>query len=69
LSLFGGVLGIIVGMGASVALSYFGGWETLVSSRAILLACGVSVAIGVFFGFQPANKAAKLNPIEALRYE
>ena len=69
LSLLGGALGIIVGVGASYALSYFGGWETLVSSGAILLACGVSAAIGVFFGFQPANKAAKLNPIEALRYE
>ncbi|MCH7916208.1 MAG: ABC transporter permease [Deltaproteobacteria bacterium] len=69
LSLFGGFLGIIVGMGASYALSYFGGWETMVSPGAVLLACGVSVAIGVFFGFHPAEQAAKLNPIEALRYE
>ncbi len=69
LSLFGGVLGIIVGMGASVALSYFGGWETVVSPSTVLLACGVSAAIGVFFGFHPAEQAAKLNPIEALRYE
>jgi macrolide transport system ATP-binding/permease protein len=69
LSLFGGVLGILVGIGASYALSYFGGWETLVSMGAILLACGVSAAIGIFFGFHPAKQAAKLNPIEALRYE
>ena len=69
LSLFGGAVGIIVGMGASVALSYFGGWETLISPGAVLLACGVSAAIGVFFGFHPAERAAKLNPIEALRYE
>jgi putative ABC transport system permease protein len=69
LSLFGGLLGIIVGMGASYALSYFGGWETMVSPGAVLLACGVSAAIGVFFGFHPAEQAAKLNPIEALRYE
>ena len=69
LSLFGGLLGIIVGMGASYALSYFGGWETMVSPGAVLLACGVSAAIGIFFGFHPAEQAAKLNPIEALRYE
>jgi putative ABC transport system permease protein len=69
LSLFGGALGIIVGMGASVALSYFGGWETVVSPSAVLLACGVSAAIGVFFGFHPVERAAKLNHIEALRYE
>jgi macrolide transport system ATP-binding/permease protein len=69
LSLLGGAMGIIVGMGASYALSYFGGWETLVSLGAILLACGVSAAIGIFFGFHPAEQAAKLNPIEALRYE
>jgi len=69
LSLFGGVLGVVVGIGASYALSYFGGWETMVSPGAVLLACGVSAAIGVFFGFHPAEQAAKLNPIEALRYE
>ncbi len=69
LSLLGGGMGIIAGIGASYALSYFGGWETLVSPGSILLACGVSGAIGVFFGFHPAAQAAKLNPIEALRYE
>ena len=69
LSLLGGAMGIIVGVGASYALSQFGGWETLISPGSILLACGVSAAIGVFFGFHPAAQAAKLNPIEALRYE
>ena len=69
LSLLGGAMGIIVGVGASYALSHFGGWETLISPGSILLACGVSAAIGVFFGFHPAAQAAKLNPIEALRYE
>ncbi|MFQ5849002.1 MAG: ABC transporter permease [Candidatus Binatia bacterium] len=69
LSLFGGAMGIIVGIGASYALSHFGGWETLISPGAILLAAGVSAAIGIFFGFHPAERAARLNPIEALRYE
>ncbi len=69
LSLLGGAMGIMVGIGASYTLSYFGGWETLISPGSILLACGVSAAIGVFFGFHPASQAAKLNPIEALRYE
>ncbi|MEE9145440.1 MAG: ABC transporter permease [Candidatus Binatia bacterium] len=69
LSLLGGAMGIIVGVGASYALSHFGSWETLISPGSILLACGVSAAIGVFFGFHPAAQAAKLNPIEALRYE
>ncbi len=69
LSLLGGVVGIVVGIIASYGFSYFGGWETLISVGSILLACGVSAAIGVFFGFHPAAQAAKLNPIEALRYE
>jgi macrolide transport system ATP-binding/permease protein len=69
LSILGGAMGIILGMGASYALSYFGGWQTLVSPGAVLLACGVSAGIGVFFGFHPAEQAARLNPIEALRYE
>jgi len=56
LSLFGGLLGIIVGMGASYALSYFGGWETMVSPGSVLLACGVSAAIGVFLAsIQPSG--------------
>jgi len=69
LSLLGGITGILVGIGASYVISYFGGWETLVSPGAVLLACGFSAAIGIFFGYHPAEKAATLNPIEALRYE
>jgi len=69
LCLLGGMIGILMGIGASYVISYFGGWETLVSAESVLLACGFSAAIGIFFGYHPAEKAAALNPIEALRYE
>jgi macrolide transport system ATP-binding/permease protein len=69
LSLLGGTIGVIVGVGASLCLSYFAQWEIVISSGSLLLAFLFSAAIGVFFGFQPAERAARLNPIEALRYE
>ena len=69
LSLIGGVVGIAVGLGGAEALSYFAEWRTLVSTQAIAIAFGFAAAIGIFFGFYPARKAARLDPIEALRYE
>jgi putative ABC transport system permease protein len=69
LSLIGGVVGIAVGLGGAGALSYFAEWRTLVAPEAIGLAFGFAAAVGVFFGFYPARKAARLDPIEALRYE
>jgi putative ABC transport system permease protein len=69
LSLIGGVIGIAVGVGGAEALSYFAEWRTLVAPQAIGLAFGFAAAVGVFFGFYPARKAARLDPIEALRYE
>jgi putative ABC transport system permease protein len=69
LSLIGGVIGIGLGLGATYAIAYLAEWRTLVNSQAILLAFVFSAAVGVFFGFYPARKAARLDPIEALRYE
>ena len=69
ISFLGGGIGILLGMGISRVVSKIGGWETIVSTQSILLAFGFSVAIGIFFGYYPANKAANLNPIDALRYE
>ncbi|KAB2854978.1 MAG: FtsX-like permease family protein, partial [Bauldia sp.] len=69
LSAFGGTLGILTGIGASKLMTHFNGWPTLVSTNAIVIAFVFSAAVGIFFGFYPARKAARLDPIEALRYE
>ncbi|GAB7027911.1 ABC transporter permease [Geotalea toluenoxydans] len=69
LTFFGGVIGIALGIGGATAVSSLVGWPTLVSFQAIALAVFFSAAVGIFFGFYPAKKAAALNPIDALRYE
>jgi putative ABC transport system permease protein len=69
LSLIGGVMGVGAGLLGSYAIAYFAEWRTLLQFDAILLAFGFSAAVGIFFGFYPARKAAGLNPIDALRYE
>ncbi len=69
LTLTGGILGIILGVLLSKVISGFAGWPVFVSAGAILLAFSFSAAVGIFFGFYPARKAANLNPVEALRYE
>jgi putative ABC transport system permease protein len=69
LCFLGGLLGIAVGMGGAKALSVFAGWDTQVAMGAVYAALGFSVAIGLFFGIWPAQRAARLSPIEALRYE
>ncbi|MDM8568665.1 ABC transporter permease [Thiotrichales bacterium HSG1] len=67
LSLTGGALGIGLGIFASYLVCWFNEWQFLISNFAILLGVGVSSIVGIFFGFYPAYKAAKLNPITALR--
>ncbi|MEY4924994.1 MAG: Macrolide export ATP-binding/permease protein MacB [Verrucomicrobiota bacterium] len=69
LSVMGGTLGILLGVGSSQLISRLNGWPVLISTSAIFGAVAFSAAIGVFFGFYPARKAAQLDPIEALRYE
>ncbi len=69
LTFFGGLVGIILGWIASLAVSQFAGISTSVSFMAIALAFGVAAVIGIVFGYYPARKAARMNPIEALRYE
>ena len=69
LSLIGGTVGIFFGIGGARLISKLAGWRTLVSPDAILLAFFFAASVGIFFGIYPARKAARLNPIEALRYE
>jgi putative ABC transport system permease protein len=65
----GGTLGILIGMGSSTVLSRVAQWPTLISPEIVALSFFFSAAVGIFFGFYPARKAARLDPIEALRYE
>jgi len=69
LSLAGGAIGVALGFAASLAVSHIMGWTAVVTSEAVLMSFGFAAAVGVFFGFYPARKAAALDPIAALRYE
>jgi putative ABC transport system permease protein len=69
LALVGGVLGITLGVGGAAALAYFAQWPVLVEPGVVLLSFLVAAGVGVFFGYYPALKASRLDPIEALRYE
>jgi putative ABC transport system permease protein len=69
LSVTGGVMGILFGVAASVTITRLLGWNILISMPAVMAAVVFSMAVGIFFGFYPARKAAMLDPIEALRFE
>ena len=69
LSLLGGLFGVALGIGGSHLIAQTGDWPVLIEPQAIMMAVGFSAAVGVFFGFYPARKASKLDPIDALRYE
>jgi putative ABC transport system permease protein len=69
LSVVGGAIGMLAGIAASSLISRLAGWPVSIGGGAVAMAFGFSAAVGVFFGFYPARKAASLDPIEALRYE
>ncbi len=65
----GGIAGILLGVGIAELLSHLAEWTVKVTPFSVLLACGFSILIGLVFGVYPARQAARLDPIEALRYE
>ena len=67
--LIGGAIGVVLGVTAGILLSKLLGYPASPSISAIIISLGFSMSIGIFFGYYPANKAAKMNPIDALRYE
>ena len=69
LSAIGGVIGVIAGVGGAALVANLAGWPVLIEPLALVIAVAFSAAVGVFFGFYPARKAAHLDPIDALRYE
>jgi putative ABC transport system permease protein len=69
LSLVGGLIGVVVGISGAYIFGELGEMRTVIVPTSILLAFGSAAAVGIFFGYYPANKAANLDPIEALRHE
>jgi putative ABC transport system permease protein len=67
LSTLGGIVGVGLGITAAHVLATLGGWALLMSLDAVLLAVGLSALVGIFFGLYPAQRASRLNPIDALR--
>ncbi|WP_263409933.1 ABC transporter permease [Terriglobus tenax] len=69
LSVVGGLLGILIGVVAAVAISHAAQWSTSISPLAILLSFGISAAVGIFFGYYPAREASRVSPLTSLRFE
>ncbi len=69
ISIIGGLIGIVIGVGVAQAISKFGNFTTVISGLSIAASFGFSLFVGIFFGMLPARKAARLDPIDALRYE
>jgi len=69
LSVVGGIVGIVLGFGASIGISQYLRWSTTVSPAAVLMSVGIAAAVGIFFGWYPARQASRLDPIQSLRYE
>jgi len=65
----GCLVGLVVGLGLAKGITYYAKWRTIISLYSVVLAVGVSASVGIIFGFYPAQRASKLDPIEALRYE
>jgi putative ABC transport system permease protein len=68
-SILGAMVGIILGFALTQAIATYAGWRTVVSATAVLLAVGVAASVGIVFGIYPARRAARMDPIESLRYE
>ena len=69
ISFLGGILGITFGFAMSGVIAWLAGWSTIITVSSILLAFVVSISVGLIFGIYPAVKAARLDPVEAIRYE
>ncbi|MBI2636521.1 ABC transporter permease [Candidatus Peregrinibacteria bacterium] len=69
LSVLGGMIGILLSFGGALLINYFAGFQAIIATTSLLLALTFSIGVGILFGILPAYKAAKLNPIDALRYE
>ena len=69
LSTAGGLIGVLLGVFGAHLVSQFAEWETIVRGWSVAVSFGLSVVVGIFFGMYPAMSAARLDPIEALRYE